>query len=1067
MFILPSAILITIIQTFTSIVPIETVSLGRLNSLTREQFLDLDREVSRYYNESYWDLDGRKPAISYDEQLFRSIRSIRHTVVLNLFDFKYSRNETKWNSMGSRVDRELCRKQLRLLAQIANKTQASKELEGLEEGDGVPLSIVDFLEASGTTGSGVLNGNFVWLGSYNSCLRSRIPANLWRRYLGMVPDADQQQVGDIQGRYCVAHLRAKSWPKWDDYFEDRLTIKRGVCLPEVCHTAIIEFDDEMERLVDIVARVNLLPPFNGDRYETSGLYCLPDEDSPFRQMDLGARLFIVFVVCWILVTIYTNVKYYKRLNAVQKLRETVDIRMIINEKLDDIANNYRDDDDNKSKSKKSERDRDRDETRGTPGPNDKELELPLLTGHKSQMDQLELVGGGSTTTTSKNKNNLMLMSNDGSAASSTVSSVATTPLPSGIDEDDSDITDRLIEPFSQRKRKRKRSKKAANYSYATNDQSSNQQAAEIGNGNGNESSSESLDFIKAFSFEANLNFLFKPRPNVDNETNNLKQQQQQPPSAFIHRGSQQLATVARRNSSLNEALVKDLQLGSAKSGAMDQASKVAIVSGGKAESGTIGNQAKRDREEEEEDHEEDQAQKRAVSSSGGDQDRRTMSSSVQVGASESSRRRRVNIDVLDGMKVIATSWIVWGHTMMFFFGLVVDMRFGPERMFDITMISTINTLQVVGLFYIITGCLLTYFSFNKAKLKQLLNPIFWLLVLIGRYVRLVPAYALVFWFARHVAPHTGYGPGFYDYRTDDEHARGACANESWWVMWTMSAADIKIPMDCIPQAWYLSDDFRTLLVLPIYVFLLAKSTLLGYSAIFVTFVYSNFKLAQILQVAKIDYRIVLNWQPHVYALMADRLHEVYTDPAVRMSTYLLGVIVGHLLYLYETGYIKQWPAWFRAWAMKFALLLASCFFLGAPILASPYVNQFLPTKDDIDSDAVVWLIPLFKSAMELSICVMVLLLVTGGGFGFIRRILASQAMKILSNISYAVFLTHVEIMYKLPAHQMDSDYWHLYKHAIFFIVIAHIISFFIHLFFEMPVHNLTRHLFKRAFKIIS
>jgi peptidoglycan/LPS O-acetylase OafA/YrhL len=201
--------------------------------------------------------------------------------------------------------------------------------------------------------------------------------------------------------------------------------------------------------------------------------------------------------------------------------------------------------------------------------------------------------------------------------------------------------------------------------------------------------------------------------------------------------------------------------------------------------------------------------------------------------------------------------------------------------------------------------------------------------------------------------------------------------------------------------------------------------------------------------------------------MADRLHEVYTNAAVRMSTYLLGVIVGHMLYMYETRYIKQWPGWFRAWGMKVALTMAGCFFLGAPILASPLVNQFLPSRDSIDSDLVVWLIPLFKSAMELSIAVMILLLVTGGGFAFIRRILASQAMKILSNISYAVFLIHVEIMYKLPANQVDSDYWHLFKHAVFFIVVAHGISFFLHLFFEMPVHNVTRHIFKRAFKLVS
>lgn len=987
------------------------VSLGRLDVLSRDQLLRLDREVSIYYNESYSELDQREhPAVSYDEQLHRSMRAIRHTVVLNLFDYKYTRNETKWNSMGARVDKELCRKQLRQLAQIAERTQTSQSHEP-------PLSIVDFLDSNGKAGASVLNGNFVWLGSYSSCLRAKIPGWLWRKYLGIPADSSEasgagstelQQVpgDDINGRYCVAHLRAKSWPKWDDYFEDRLTLKRGICLPDTCHSAVYENDTEMEQLVDFLARFDLPAPFsNDDRYETSALYCLPDEDSPHRQMDLGAQAFIVFVIGWILLTIYTNVKYYRRLNAMQKLRDTVDIRMIINEKLDDIAMNYRDEDDE---------DGDDEAIAAGRGKMPPPKVRPVL-------DQLELGGGG----------NSNLLSGDRSGASSAASSAVSTPLPSGIDEDDSDNTYNLINPFSMRKRRRKRASKAnANYNYG---------AKEDGNQGAAGQSSDSLDFVRAFSFEANLNFLFRPRPTDESPKNQHRQQQQQQQQAsHFKSGSQQLASVRRRSSNLNETLVKDLNDQSG-----EQTGKVAIVS----QSGKDSSQATRP--------------------GGGQQQQTDKGAADSQTGGQDAPMSRVDIDVLDGLKVIATSWIVWGHTMMFFFGLVVDLRFGSERMFDITMLTTINTLQVVGIFYIITGCLLTYFSFNKAKLKQLLNPAFWLLVLVGRYIRLIPAYALVFWFARHVAPHTGVGPGFYDYRTDDEHARGACAHESWWVMWTMSAADIKIPLDCIPQAWYLSDDFRTLLVLPVYVLLLAKSTLLGYSAILATFAYSAHRLAQILLVAKIDYCILLAWQPHVYSLMADRLHEVYTNPAVRMSTYLLGVIVGHLLYMYEQRQIKQWPGWFRRWGMKVALLLACCFFLGAPLLASPLINQFLPGREQIDSTAVVWLIPMFKGVMELSICAIILLLVTGGGFSFVRRILASQAMKILSNLSYAVFLTHVEIMYKLPAHQLDSDYWHLFKHVIFFIILAHVVAFFLHLFFEMPVHFMTRHLFKKVFKLIS
>ena len=284
----------------------------------------------------------------------------------------------------------------------------------------------------------------------------------------------------------------------------------------------------------------------------------------------------------------------------------------------------------------------------------------------------------------------------------------------------------------------------------------------------------------------------------------------------------------------------------------------------------------------------------------------------------------------------------------------------------------------------------------------------------------------------------------------------------------MSAADIKIPIGCVPQAWYLSDDFRTLLVLPIYVILLDRSVLLGYSAILGTFCYSNLKLVQTLQEANIDYRILLKWQPHVYALMTDRLHDVYTNPLVRLSTYLLGITVGHLLYAYRNGCINQWPVSFTRFGMKTALSIGMAFFFGPQLIVSPILRPLLPRPDQINSDLVVLLIPLFKSAMEFSICVMILLLVTNsGGYAFIRDLLSSRTMKILSNISYAVFLTHVEIMYKLPAQQFDSNWWQLFIHAIFLIVISNLFSFVLHILFELPIQNITAHMFRRVFKRLT
>lgn len=239
----------------------------------------------------------------------------------------------------------------------------------------------------------------------------------------------------------------------------------------------------------------------------------------------------------------------------------------------------------------------------------------------------------------------------------------------------------------------------------------------------------------------------------------------------------------------------------------------------------------------------------------------------------------------------------------------------------------------------------------------------------------------------------------------------------------------------------------------------------GYAAILSTFVYSSLKLVEILRDANIDYEILLHWKPHVYALLADRLHDVYTNLAIRLSTYLMGVVVGHLLYLYEIRRIKQWPNWFTKIGLKLALSCASVFFMGALVISHPMINQFLPAANQVDSDLAVVLIPVFKTAMEICMATGILLLVTGSGYTWVGELLSSSTIKVMSNISYGVFLVHIEMMYKLPLVKLDSNYWTLFVHTVFHIAASNMLAFFIHLLYEMPINNIQRYLFQKAFQM--
>lgn len=237
----------------------------------------------------------------------------------------------------------------------------------------------------------------------------------------------------------------------------------------------------------------------------------------------------------------------------------------------------------------------------------------------------------------------------------------------------------------------------------------------------------------------------------------------------------------------------------------------------------------------------------------------------------------------------------------------------------------------------------------------------------------------------------------------------------------------------------------------------------GYVAIFGTMVYSAFRMTNIMNDATIDYRILMNWHPHVFNILNDRISKVYTNLAIRLSTYLLGILVGHYLYMYETGQVKKIPRWFKKYGLKVALVIGSGTYVIAPLLANPYVKQFLPSPDKLDSDLMATTLPIVKTVMELCIGAILLALCTGGGFKWFTELMSSLPARVLSNISYGVFLVHVETMYKVPTVKYDTDYFYLLLYAVWFILVSNVVAFLVHVLYEMPINNSLRFVFKKIF----
>lgn len=856
------------------------VNLNRFDNLTKEEYIALDNDASSFYRTKIWELDSQEP--DYDKLLYRALRTYKHTNLINHYDYKYGDHETMVHAAGKTVDDSLCLKQLAALHALVQPTNdTTTEL---------PISIVNLMDTWARSESAVLMGNNVWFGSWTTCIRARIPA-------ATLASGLQQ---DIQGRYCMGHLRAKSWPTDDIYFDDSVAIKTAMCLPDTCHSTTFFEHEQVRELVNSLARRYMIEPFNqAHRYNITYLYCLPDDDSPLREWNFGAKLFVLFVYLWLLVFFYANWRYHKRANK---------------------------------------------RTCKQPASNDNAdyTETEIYT--KPVQDKKAELGSQS-------------------------------PVTSDIDK----LTETLKE-FVETTNKAKLALVASRRPSRAH--------AHVA------SEEQKLDFCASFSLESNLRLLLRERP-IEKYQAIAKEPRKS--LALNQRPGRRLSAQGRRVSvSETPALA-----------GCDNGASVAANRKGKAAS-------------------------------------------------------RVNIDIFDGIKVLATAHIVAAHTCYLFVEHGRDTKFVSDRMMDAEMAFYQNGTQAVGLFYMITGLLLTYLAFTRSA-RQLFKPSFWLLAAVNRYLRLVPMYALVFWFAKHVAPLTGSGGGWLDYRTDTRNVRGYCAVDSWWTTLTLSAADTKRPYGCLPQDWYLSNDFRAMLALPFYLMLLAKNQTLGYAAILATFVYSHLCQWRSLSMTKVDFHEVLRYEPNLISAGTDTLNEIYTDMNIRISTYLYGVLLGHLLYRYESGDIKQWPVWFRRYGWRLGLGLGAFIFSLGIVFTNPLVKLLLPPVDDIDGRIPMSFFLVLKFLMETSLAISILLATTGNAWSWLTNLLSARFFKVMSSLSYAVFLIHVEIMYKTQADRFDFDLSWIRMYSVYFIVASFLISFFMHLLFEMPINNIMHHYQRRVY----
>lgn len=388
---------------------------------------------------------------------------------------------------------------------------------------------------------------------------------------------------------------------------------------------------------------------------------------------------------------------------------------------------------------------------------------------------------------------------------------------------------------------------------------------------------------------------------------------------------------------------------------------------------------------------------------------------------------------------------------------------------------------------------------------------FWISIAINRYLRIVPTYLLVYSLVKLVSVYIGGSGQVWDYAVSANSMRRKCVQESWLPILTLTTNFVSIYEHCIAGGWYLSVDMQfMLLAIPCLLILaycqrdkqahqeqkqqnnhfaafnnnkqsgqqqltfstttniktnnksarirkglietkVSKSVLYSYLIIFSVGLFSAIiSIIHGLYQSEVDLSIILKFVPHTVAMLTKNI-SMYTNSLFRLRAFAFGLILGHLLYLYEFKLIKL-PIFIQQHGAK---VTSTVFAVGFCIMFSPIL--YPKGKVLISHDMTAILMVLTASGVDLFLCTLIFLMCIGKAPKIVLFVLNSPFWSVLSSLSLCAFLIHTEVIITLSS-QLNPPPTAKYSLLLLVfsatLIVTYLLALGLYLCFEMPVGRL-------------
>lgn len=425
---------------------------------------------------------------------------------------------------------------------------------------------------------------------------------------------------------------------------------------------------------------------------------------------------------------------------------------------------------------------------------------------------------------------------------------------------------------------------------------------------------------------------------------------------------------------------------------------------------------------------------------------------------------RVDLSSLEFIKIFMALFIILAHSALIESNYTrtlrnkIDMATGEVGRLSMTV------SRCVDIYFVIFGVLTSYTILRKLNHNQLSNPMIWLAINLGIFLRVGPLFLLIYWFGHSVMPYLGSGP-WWDYGVGDLSVRNMCLNHPWWksIPYLASFGEKHMQL-CVLPGWFLVSYTQISLLLPLITYIISKMSGYAMRFSFIMFVASISALS-------INYRLYVQTVvgEEAFSLYGGMLFNLiekyentgYTSALGRLGVVAIGCLFGYLLRMYEIGKIERWPSWLRS---KMTLVIMTIIYMILLFLFSIGHQIRKLTGHMASIDEVIITNFLVSLVWPIVTALFILMGSTVYNHTVFMRFLGHSFWRSFNKLGLCIFLVHWDVL-MIGATSFESGpsrgyTINAFKLWTFGVVFSVLIALVVHILMEIPLSKITQLLAK-------